>query len=110
MPKGGEAPFNGAPDLVRFRDIGDNRDNASSGGRCDLLRRAFDVSRRQGVERDVGAGLGEHLGDPLADAAPGSGDEDDLSGDIEFSRHHDMSSAIAGDYCRSYLTTRRTRP
>jgi hypothetical protein len=45
-------------------------------------------SRGQGIERDIGAGLGEHLGYSLADAASGPGDQDDFPGDIEFDRHH----------------------
>ena len=40
---------------------------AASGGRRDLRRCTFDVSGGQGIECDVGAGLGEHLSNSLAD-------------------------------------------
>src|SRR5882757_5134381 len=51
------------------RHVGDDRNDAASGRRCDLHRRTFDVFRRQGIERDVGAGLGEHPCNSLTDAA-----------------------------------------
>jgi hypothetical protein len=77
------------------RHVGDDRNDAASGRRCDLHRRTFDVFRRQGIERDVGAGLGEHPCNSLTDAASRSRDEDDFSRDIEFDRHHDVFS---GEY------------
>ena len=80
--------------LVRLGHVGDDGNNASSGRRRDLGRRALHVLRRQRIERDIGTGLGEHLGDASADAASGPGDEDDFPGDVEFRRHHDASSIV----------------
>ena len=85
-PERGEHRINGAADVVRLRHVGNDRYDAPSGRRCDLRRRAVDVLRRQRIERDVGAGLGEHLRNALADAASGPCDEDDFSGDIEFAQ------------------------
>jgi hypothetical protein len=87
-PKRGEDLLDGAPDLGRFRYVSDDGNDAPSGGRRDLRRRRRDVGRRQRIERDVGAGLSQHLGNPLADAASGPRNEDDLPRDIEFDRHH----------------------
>ena len=55
---------------------------------------ALHIFRRQRIERDICAGLGQHLGDSLADAASGPCDEDDFPRDIEFGRHHDMFSCL----------------
>ena len=56
-------------------DVGDYRNHPAAAGFGDFGGNALDVARRQRVDRHVGAGLGEHLGDALADAPARAGDE-----------------------------------
>ena len=91
-PEGGQHGINGAPDLVRLRYVGNDRNHTSSGCCGDVCCRAFNVLRRQRIERDIRAGLGKHLGYAFAYAASGSGDKNNFSRDIKFSRHHDVFS------------------
>ena len=94
MPKGGKDRIDRAPDLVRLRDVGDDGDHTPSGRRRDLRRRPLDVFGCQGIERDIGPGLGEDLGNSFADAASGPADEDDFPRNIEFDGHHGVFSLM----------------
>jgi hypothetical protein len=76
-PKVAKHRIDGAPDLVRLA-IRNDRNDAPSGGLGNLRRRAFDLCRCQSIECEVGPGLGEHLGNPLADAASSPGNEGDF--------------------------------
>ena len=89
-PERGEDRINGAPNLVSLRHVRDDRNDAPSGRRRDRRRHAINVLRRQRIDGYISAGLGEHLGNALADTASGPRDEDDFPGDIEFGRHHDV--------------------
>ena len=80
----------GALSAFGGRHVGDDGDDAPAGRLGDVRGDALDILRGESVERDVGASLGQHLGNALADAAPGPRDENDFSGDIELGRHHGL--------------------
>jgi hypothetical protein len=75
-------PVDGAAARVGIGHVERDHERTAFGG-ADLLRQGFEPVHPAGGDRDLGAGLGEHPGRVVADAARGAGDENAAAGHVE---------------------------